>query len=131
VNEIYKAKANKNHTHLEFQPRDIVWIHLRKERFPLRRKSKLTARGDGRNKNVQKVGDNAYKIKLPDEMKISIIFNVGDLTLYIEDEDGGHEDLRKENPSSGGKVDAEQVTQGNLLNHVKAIVLMGHMVIIA
>jgi len=45
LNEQYKAKANKNHTRLEFQQGDLVWLHLRKERFPSRRKSKLMARG--------------------------------------------------------------------------------------
>jgi len=27
VNEKYKAKANKNHTNLEFQLRDLAWLH--------------------------------------------------------------------------------------------------------
>jgi len=47
VNEQYMAKANKNQTHLEFKSGDLVWLHLRKERCPLRRKSKPMAIGDG------------------------------------------------------------------------------------
>ena len=39
ANEQYKAKANKNQTHLEFKLEDLVWLHLRKERSPSRRKA--------------------------------------------------------------------------------------------
>jgi len=67
---------------------------LRKERLPLRRKSKLIARGDGPYKIVQSIGDNAYKVELPSDINISATFNVGDLTPYIEDEDEGIGDLR-------------------------------------
>jgi len=47
INEAYKAKANQNRKGMEFQPGDLVWLHLRKETFPTRRKSKLMATGDG------------------------------------------------------------------------------------
>ena len=47
VSEQYKIKANKNHTYLKFQSGDLMWLHLRKERFPSRRKNKLMVRGDG------------------------------------------------------------------------------------
>ena len=55
VNEQYKQRANKNHPRLEFKSGDLVWLHLRKERFPSRRKNKLMARADGPYKAVQKV----------------------------------------------------------------------------
>ena len=41
MNKQYKA------THLEFKLEDLVWLHLKKERFLSRRKSKFMARGDG------------------------------------------------------------------------------------
>jgi len=41
VNEAYKIKANKNRKIVEYQPGDLIWLHLGKERFPIRRKSKL------------------------------------------------------------------------------------------
>jgi len=103
VNEQYKAKFNKNCTHPEFRPGDLVWLYLRKERFPLRRKSKLMARGDGPYKIMQRVRDNAYKIELPSDMNISTRFNVRGLTPYIEDEDEGHKDLRA-NPLQVGSL---------------------------
>jgi len=62
VNGQYKLKANKSHIHLEFKPGDLMWLHLRKERFSSRRKNDFMARGDGPYKLMQKVGENAYKI---------------------------------------------------------------------
>jgi len=76
VNEAYKAKANQNRKGMEFQPGDLIWLHLRKERFPNRRKSKLMAREDGPFKVLAKVGANVYKLELPGDMAVSATFNV-------------------------------------------------------
>src|SRR5215813_235279 len=46
-NKIYASKANKGRRLVQFEPGDWVWVHLRKERFPQQRKSKLLPRGDG------------------------------------------------------------------------------------
>jgi len=40
-NTSYEAQANKHRRKIVFQPGDLVWIHLRKERFPSKRKNKL------------------------------------------------------------------------------------------
>ena len=48
-----------------FKPDDWVWIHLRKNRFPSKRKSKLQERGDGPFKVLERINDNTYKIDLP------------------------------------------------------------------
>jgi len=104
INQPYKATANKNKKEVEYQPRDLIWLHLRKERFPIRRKSKLMARGDGPFKVLAKVGTNAYKLELPGDMAISSTFNVGDLSPFVED-DIDFRDLRA-NPFKGGEDDA-------------------------
>lgn len=39
VNEMYKARANKNRKAPLFKPGDLVWLHMRKERFPSRRRN--------------------------------------------------------------------------------------------
>ena len=49
-------KANKGRRLVVFQPGDLVWVHLRKERFSEARKSKLAPRGDGPFKVLQRVG---------------------------------------------------------------------------
>ena len=42
-----------------------MWVHLRKERFLSKRKSKLMPRSDGPFEIIEKVGPNAYKVDLP------------------------------------------------------------------
>ncbi|XP_066374968.1 uncharacterized protein, partial [Miscanthus floridulus] len=63
----YAKQANKGKKKVTFQPGDLVWLHLRKDRFPQQRKSKLSPRGDGPFKVLHKINDNAYKIELPPE----------------------------------------------------------------
>ena len=66
-----------------FEPGDLVWIHLRKERFPEKRKSKLQPRGDGPFRALKKINDNAYKIELPGEYGVSATFNVANLSPFF------------------------------------------------
>jgi len=64
-----------------FKPDDWVWIHLRKNRFPSKRKSKLQERGDGPFKVLERINDNTYKIDLPLDYGMSNAFDVTDLTF--------------------------------------------------
>ena len=66
--EQYTRQANKGRKSMVFEPEDWVWLHLRKDRFPSQRKSKLQPRGDGPFKVLERINDNAYKIDLPSEM---------------------------------------------------------------
>ena len=80
----YAKQANKGKKKVTFQPGDLVWLHLRKDRFPQQRKSKLSPRGDGPFKVLQKINDNAYKIELPPEYSnVSTTFNVKDLFPFV------------------------------------------------
>jgi hypothetical protein len=81
-NEQYANKANKGRRQVIFEPGDWVWVHLRKERFPARRRSKLHPRGDGPFQVLERINDNAYKLDLPGEYNISATFNVSDLSLF-------------------------------------------------
>ena len=83
----YAAKENKYRKQVTFEPGDLVWIHLRKDRFPEKRKSKLMPRGDGPFKVLAKINDNAYKIKLPEDYAVSPTFNVADLSPCINEDD--------------------------------------------
>ncbi|XP_048629617.1 uncharacterized protein LOC125601539 [Brassica napus] len=58
VREKLEAKAAKVKARLD---------QKRKERFPEERKSKLSPRGTGPFRVVEKINDNAYKLELPDE----------------------------------------------------------------
>ena len=81
-NEQYATKANKGHRQVLFEPSDWVWVHMRKERFPARRRSKLHPRGDGLFQVLERINDNAYKLDLPGEYNISATFNDSDLSPF-------------------------------------------------
>ena len=66
-----------------FEPGDLVWVHLRKDRFPEQCKSKLQARANGPFKVLRKINDNAYEIDLPSTYGVSTSFNVADLSPFF------------------------------------------------
>ena len=80
--EKYKRQADKHRKKVVFKEGDLVWIHLRKERFPNRKYSKLQPRADRPFKIVKKINDNPYKVKLPSDYGVSTTFNVSDLSPY-------------------------------------------------
>ena len=79
MNAKYKFADDKGRKELIFKPGDLVWLHLRKDRFPDFRKSKLMPRADGPFKVLEKINDNAYKIDLPADFGVSPTFNIADL----------------------------------------------------
>ena len=82
------TKINVTKQPMIFNIGDLVWIHLRKDRFPNKRKSKLLPRADGPFKVLACYNNNAYKIDLPrDKYNMSDVFNVKDLSPYHGDED--------------------------------------------
>ena len=113
--EHYAKQANKGRKQVIFEPGDWVWLHLRKERFPAKRKTKLQPRGDGPFQVIARVNDNAYKLDLPGEYNVSATFNVADLSPFnaesdsrtnlFEEEgnDGGH--LKQPNLSKSGHLE--------------------------
>ena len=86
MNAQYKARSNKKRKQHIYKPGDLVWLHLRKERFPSKRKNKLMPRADGPFEVLEAYGDSAYKIDIPSEYgTVSATFNVGDLSPYLDD----------------------------------------------
>ena len=78
---------NKKKKEMIFQEGDLVWVHLRKDRFPQERNSKLKPRGDGPFKVLKRINNNAYIIDIPtSKYLVSNTFNVADLTPYHGDE---------------------------------------------
>jgi hypothetical protein len=80
MNAKYRSYGSKGMKHLTFEPGNLVWLHLRKDRFPELRKSKLMPRADGHFKILEKINDNAYKLELPVDFGVSPMFNIADLT---------------------------------------------------
>jgi len=105
VEKIAHSK-NKGKRVRSFNEGDLVWLHLRKERFPNIRKSKLSPRGDGPFQIIKKINNNAYQLDLPPEYGVHPIFNITDLVPFVGifDEEGDHQDLRA-NPLQGGGDD--------------------------
>jgi hypothetical protein len=88
MNAKYKLAGDKGRKHVVLEPGDLVWLHLRKDRFPDLRKSKLMPRADGPFKVLEKINDNAYKLELPADFGVSPTFNIADLKPYLgEDEE--------------------------------------------
>ena len=87
MNEKYRIAGSKGRKEIKLEPGDLVWLHLRKDRFPELRKYKLMTRAAGPYKIIGKINDNAYKLELPPEFGVSPTFNIADLKPYLgEDE---------------------------------------------
>jgi translation initiation factor IF-1 len=87
MNEKYRIAASKGRKEVKLEPGDLVWVHLRKDRFPDLRKSKLMPHAAGPFKVLEKINDNAYKLELPPEFGVSSTFNILDLKPYLGEED--------------------------------------------
>jgi hypothetical protein len=79
MNEKYCIAASKSHKEVKLKPGDLVWLHLRKERFPELRKFKLMSCAASPFKILAKINDNAYKLELPPKFGVSPNFNISDL----------------------------------------------------
>ncbi|WVZ93481.1 hypothetical protein U9M48_039456 [Paspalum notatum var. saurae] len=80
MNERYRDEGNKGRKEINLEPGDLVWLRLRKDRFPDLKKSKLMPRAD-------EINDNAYKLELPPEFGVSPTFNNADLKPYLGEEE--------------------------------------------
>jgi hypothetical protein len=87
MNEKYRIAASKGRKEVKLEPGDLVWLHLRKERFSELRKSKLMSRATGPFKILAKINDNAYKLDLSSEFGVSPTFNISYLRSYFREED--------------------------------------------
>ncbi|XP_027362465.1 uncharacterized protein LOC113870066 [Abrus precatorius] len=103
-NEHYARLANKRRCEVSLDIGDWVWLHLKKERFPSQRKSKLSSRGDGPFQIVEKINNNAYKLDLSSEYGVIATCNICDLCPYFADdrEDDDGLDLRTNPLEEGG-----------------------------
>jgi hypothetical protein len=80
MNEKYHITASKGRKEVKLEPCELVWLHLRKERFPELRKSKLMSRAAGPFKILGKINDNASKLSCLPELVSHLTFQICDLT---------------------------------------------------
>ncbi|KAH0644681.1 hypothetical protein KY284_032565 [Solanum tuberosum] len=99
-NKEVALRRNKGRKYVIFKPGDLVWVHMRKERFPSKRKTKLDPRGSGPYKVLERIGDNAYKLDLPGEFQVSATFNVSDLSHFDADLNSRTNSLQEEGNDS-------------------------------
>nr|GEV95929.1 putative reverse transcriptase domain, zinc finger, CCHC-type, aspartic peptidase domain protein [Tanacetum cinerariifolium] len=90
-----------------FEEGDLMWIHLRRARFPQGRFGKLHPPADGPFRILKKIIDNAYKVELPGHYGVSDTFNVADLSPYtpnadFDDDSGSSRFLEGEDDTDQG-----------------------------
>ena len=108
-NEQYATKPNKGRRQAIFESSDWVWVHMRNERFPTHRRSKLHSRGDGPFQVLARINNNAYKLDFPDEYNISTTFNISNLSPFDVGDD------QKTNPfEERGNDENQQVLKDSL-----------------
>ena len=79
---MYATKGNRGRNELVLHEGDWVWLHLGKDRFPTKRKSKLSPRGDGPFQVLERINNNAYRLDLLGEYRVSTTFNICDLIAF-------------------------------------------------
>jgi len=92
ANEKYKRAADLKRRSVDFKEGDLVYAVLTKDRFPIGAYNKLKARKIGPVEILKKINDNAYQLKLPNDIYTSDMFNVKHLIPYYEEEQSGEED---------------------------------------
>jgi len=86
-NDKYKARADRHRRQVLFDVGDFVWAVLTRDRFPVGEYNKLKERKIGPCEILQKINDNAYRLRLPSHLKTSDVFNVKHLSPYFADSD--------------------------------------------
>jgi hypothetical protein len=112
MNEKYRIAANKGRKEMKLEPSDLVWVHLRKDRFPDLRKYKLMPRAAGPYKFIAKINDKAYTLELPPDFGVSPTFNILDLKPYMGDED----EIESRITSIQEEEDDEDITSIHTIN---------------
>lgn len=85
-NEHYKSIADVHRRLQEFSEGDMVMVRIRPERIPSGKVRKLHAKKMGPFKVLKKISSNAYMLDIPVDFGISNVFNVEDLTPFLEND---------------------------------------------
>lgn len=86
----YKAVADLRRTEVHYEVGDLVWLKTENMRLPPHLSHKLASPYIGPYKIVKKVGEEAYRLKLPKEMRrVHSTFHTKLLKKYFEDPSRG------------------------------------------
>lgn len=79
----YKQAADKHRQRLVFDIGDFVWVYLTRDRLPAQAYNKLKSEKIGPVEVLERINDNAYRLRLPDDINTSDVFNVKYLSHYV------------------------------------------------
>ena len=103
--KVHATKGNRGRKELVLNEGYWVWLHLRNDRFPTKRKSKLSPKGDDPFQVLERINNNAFRLKLPEEYRVSNTFNITDFVPFadvVDSDDAGPADLRTNLLQEGG-----------------------------
>ncbi|KAE8692442.1 hypothetical protein F3Y22_tig00110833pilonHSYRG00063 [Hibiscus syriacus] len=86
-NTKYKTRVDNHRRQVLFDVGDFVWVVLTRDRFPVGEYNKLKDWKIGPCEVVQKINDNAYRLRFPSHLKTSDVFNVKHLSHCFVDSD--------------------------------------------
>ncbi|XP_028551561.1 uncharacterized protein LOC110094812 [Dendrobium catenatum] len=86
-NDKYKLDADTHRREKLFNPRDLVFVRLRKEWLHAGSYSKLGKQKWGPFPISKKKNNNAYVFDLPEEFNTSHTFNIADIYAYVPPDD--------------------------------------------
>jgi hypothetical protein len=109
----YKHDADRKRRLVNFEVGDLVWVVLTKDRFPIDKYNKLSARKIGPVEIIEKINSNAYRLKLLSHLRTADVFNVKHLLPFHEDLSSAEEDLLNSwsNSSQLGEDDVDRVAK--------------------
>lgn len=99
----YKTSADKHRRRLIFDVGDLVWVYLTRDRLPARAYNKLKSKKIGPVEVLERINDNAYRLRLPADINTSDVFTVKFLSRYVS---GANTSDSRSNPSYLGSPDA-------------------------
>lgn len=79
----YKATTDSHRRRLVFEVGDLVWAVLTRDRMPARAYNKLKAKKIGPLEVLERINDNAYRLRLPADITTSDVFNVKYLSRFL------------------------------------------------
>ena len=85
ANSKYKQKVDQKRRHLEFDVGDFVLAVLTKDCFPAGECNKLSAKKIGPLEVLEKINPNAYRLKLPSNLRTADVINVKHLIPFTND----------------------------------------------
>lgn len=90
----YKTQSDNHRCKVTFEVGDLVWDVLTHDHFTVGEYNKLQERKVGPCEVMQKINDNAYRLRLPSHLKTSDVFNVKHLTPCLIDATSDSMNLR-------------------------------------